>query len=82
MEIRKKAGIAECECYRTVSLMSHLTKIILRVLYCSVISQLDKRFRNNRFDSSRERNQICIYFPSQMLIEKAVEVEKDLFMCS
>ena len=28
----KKAGATKCEQYRTISLMSHLTKLIIRVL--------------------------------------------------
>ena len=30
----KKAGATKCEQYRTITLMSHLTKLIIRVLQC------------------------------------------------
>ena len=49
--IPKKAGTTECEQHRTISLMSHLTKVLLRVLMC----RMRNKIRPEQFGSVANR---------------------------
>ena len=48
--IPKKIGTTECELHRTISLLSHVTKIILRVIML--------RARNKSEQKSRKKNMV------------------------
>ena len=77
----KKPGATECELHRTISLMSHVIKIILRVLMMRArrctrpeISKVQCGFT----EDTGTRNAIFIL---RNLCERAIEVQKDLYVC-
>ena len=78
----KKPGTIECELHRTISLMSHITKIILRVILIMMrvrrctkpeISQEQCGF----VEDTGTRNAICIV---RTLCERGIEVQHDLYL--
>ena len=77
----KKPGTIECELHRTISLMSHVTKVILRVIMMRArrctkpeISQEQCGF----VEDTGTRNAIFIV---RTLCERAIEVQHDLYLC-
>ena len=75
---KKKPGTIECEHHRTISLMSHITKVILRVIMMRVrrctkpkISQEQCGF----VEDTGTRNAIFIV---RTVCERAIEVQHDL----
>ena len=77
----KKPGTADCEQHRTISLMSHLTKILLRIIMKRVKNKLSPELAKSQFgfvSDSGTRNAI---FTLQTLMERSVEVQKDLYLC-
>ena len=77
----KICGIAKCEKHRTISLMSHITKLVLNVLVnrhrarsLMEISQLQYGFMPDR----RTRNAI---FVLRRLVERSIKKQKDVFTC-
>ena len=77
----KKPGTIECEFHRTISLMSHITKVILRVIMMRArrctkpeISQEQCGF----VEDTGTRNAIFIV---RTLCERAIEVQHDLYLC-
>ena len=65
----KKPGTLECELHRTISLMSHITKVILRVIMMKPeISQEQCGFV--------KRDIHC-----RTLCERAIEVQHELYLC-
>ena len=77
----KKPGTIECELHRTISIMSHITKVILRVI-------MKRARRCTKPEISQEqcglvedtgtRNAIFIF---RTLCERAIEVQHDLYLC-
>ena len=77
----KKPGTIECELHLTISLMSHITKVILRVIMMRVrrctkpeISQEQCGF----MEDTGTRNAIFIV---RTLCERAIGVQHDLYLC-
>ena len=77
----KKAGAIECELHRTISLMSHLTKIFLWIV-------MNRTRNKTRLEIAQEQcgfvegkgiaNAIYIL---RTVIERSIEVQQDLYLC-
>ena len=77
----KKPGAVDCEQHRTISLMSHVTKIILRILLLRARSRIKPEIGKEQFgfvEDAGTRNAIYVL---RMITERAVEMQKDVFMC-
>ena len=77
----KKPGTTDCEQHRTISLMSHLTKILLRIIMKRMRNKLSPEISRSQFgfvSDSGTRNAI---FTLQTLMERSIEVQKDLYLC-
>ena len=79
--IPKVKGTAKCEKHRTISLMSHVTKLVLRVIMnrlrwrtLSEISEVQYGF----MPDGGTRNAI---FVLRRLIERMIEKQKDVYVC-
>ena len=76
----KKPGTTECKEHRTISLMSHVSKRVLRVLLNRMKQKLKSKLSDEQFGyqpGKRTRNAI---FCLRMLAEKAIEKRKDLYI--
>ena len=79
--IPKVNGTAKCEKHRTISLTSHVTILVLRVIMnrlsgrtLSEISEVQNRFMPDR----STRNAI---FVLRRLVERIIEKQKDVYVC-
>ena len=77
----KKSGTVDCKTHRTISLMSHVTKIVLRVMLSRSKSAIMDRVSDEQFGyrpGKGTRNGIlCL----RILLEKSIEKQKDLYIC-
>ena len=79
----KNSDTFECDQHRTISLMSHLTKVMLRVRV------LMNRMRNKillvisetQFGFMAYKGTKNAIFSMRNLMERAIEVQKDLYLC-
>ena len=77
----KSPGATECELHRTISLMSHLTKILLRVLMSRIRKSLKPEISRTQFGFVPDKGTRNAIFTLSMLMERCIEVQKDLFIC-
>ena len=77
----KKPGTVECEEHRTISLMSQITKIILRVLLNRARNRIKEVVSEVQYGFGAGRGTRNAIFITRMISERAIEVKKDLFMC-
>ena len=77
----KTPGATECELHRTISLMSHFTKILLRVLMLRVRKSLRPEISTKQFGFVRDKGTRNAIFTLSMLMERCIEVQKDLYLC-
>ena len=53
--IPKKPGTIDCEQHRTISLMSHITKVLLRVLLCRMRNKIQPEISEKQFGFVADR---------------------------
>ncbi|KAG1673509.1 Craniofacial development protein 2 [Nymphon striatum] len=80
--IPKTPGATECALHRTISLMSHFTKILLRVLMIRMRKSLRPEISKTQFGFVSDKGTRNAIFTLSMLMERCVEVQKDLYLCS
>ena len=77
----KSPGATECELHRTISLMSHLTKILLRVLMNRIRKSLRPEISRTQFGFVPDKGTRNAIFTLSMLMERCIEVQRDLYIC-
>ena len=77
----KKPGAIECELYRTISLMSHTTKILLHVLMNRARNKLKPEISDVQYSFVEDKSTRNAIFIICMLSERAVEMQKNLYLC-
>ena len=77
----KIPGATECELHRTISLMSHFTKVLLRVLMNRMRKSLRPEISKTQFGFVPDKGTRNAIFTLSMIIERCIEVNKDLYMC-
>ena len=76
-----KPGTTDCEQHRTISLMSHLTKVLLRVLLCRMRSKIRPEISEKQLGVVTGRGTRNATFTLNMLLERSIEVKKDIYLC-
>ena len=77
----KKPGTVECDQHRTISLMSHLTKVLLRVLMNRMRDKIMPEISETQFGFMADKGTRNAIFALRILMERAVEVQTDLYLC-
>ena len=77
----KKPGTVECSEHRTISLMSQVTKIILRVLLNRARNKIKDVVSEVQYGFGAGKGTRNAIFITRMLSERAIEVQKDLYCC-
>ena len=70
-----------CEEYRTISLMSHITTIISRILLHWARSRIKREIGVEQFGFLEDAGNRNAIFVLRMITERAVEMQSDVFVC-
>ena len=79
--VPKKSNAKECSHYRTVSLISHASKVMLKILHARLQQYVNQELPNVQagFRKGRgTRDQIANF---HLIIEKAREFQKNIYFC-
>jgi len=77
----KKPAATECELHRTISLMSHITKILLRILMMRARKRLKPEIAGEQCGFVEGKGTANAIYILRTLIERSLEVQKDLYLC-
>jgi hypothetical protein len=77
----KKPGAVECSDHRTISLMSHVTKILLKVIQERTKWKIDREISEDQFGFRPFNGTREAIFCIRQIIEKYIEVQKDIYVC-
>ncbi|GFO03036.1 endonuclease-reverse transcriptase [Plakobranchus ocellatus] len=77
----KKPGATECELHRTISLMSHITKILLRIVMLRVRNKIKPEIAEEQCGFVEGKGTTNALYILRTLIERALEVQKDVYLC-
>ena len=76
----KKAGATECELHRTISLMSHITKLMLKILMKKMKRPICEEIADIQCEFTEGKGTINAIFIMRNIIERSIEVQKDLYL--
>ena len=77
----KKPGATECELHRTISLMSHATKILLRIIMKRARNKIKPNIDVAQCGFVEIKGTVNAIFILRTIIERALEVNTDLYLC-
>ena len=77
----KKPGTTDCKAHRTISLMSHVTKIILRVILNRNKTTIREKLSDEQFGYKPGKGTRNATLCLRAIIEKCIEKQKDLYIC-
>ena len=81
IKIPKVEGTLKCEQHRTISIINHITKIILKVITERIRSRIRPEIAEEQFGfvtNSRTTNAI---FTLNRIIENAIQLQKNVYLC-
>ena len=76
----KKPGTTKCELHRTISLMSHMTKLILKILLQRVRGRTREEISEKQFGFATDKGTRNAIFTIRIISERCIEMKKDIHM--
>ena len=77
----KVNGAIECDLHRTISLMSHVTKIILRVILLRARNKVRQEISDEQYGFMKDRGIRNAIYMMRLMAERAIEMQRDLYVC-
>ena len=77
----KIPGTLDCASHRTISLMSHTLKLLLKIVLQRIRRKILPEIPETRFGFMRDRGTRNAIFVLRMIGERAIEHQQDLFLC-
>ena len=77
----KKPGATECEFHRTISLMSHVTKILLRVIMARARKVIRPEIGREQFGFVQDAGTRNAIFIIRMMSERAIQMQRNMYLC-
>ena len=77
----KKPGTLLCEEHRTISLMSHLTKVMLKVLGKRIKHKIETELNVSQFGFRSDCGTRNAVFVLKNIGQRSIEMQKDIYMC-
>ena len=78
--IPKKAGADKCEYYRTISLLSHASKILTRIIYRRIEKRIDEELGEDQFGFRKNRGTREAILALRLIMESRYKKGKDTYM--
>ena len=79
--IPKKPGAMECNKHRTISVMSQLGKIVLRIILNRIRNKIRPEIAEEQYGFVKGKGTTNAIFLLRMLSERAIEMQKDVYQC-
>ena len=79
--IPKKTGTVECQKHRTICLISQIGKVILRVIGKRMKRKIQENVDEKQYGFRKGKGTRNAIFVLRMIIERSIEVLKDLYLC-
>ena len=77
----KKHGTSDCENHRTISLMSHTLKILLKILMARLRNKIRPEISEVQFGFVADKGTTNAIFTMTMVTERCIEMQKDIYLC-
>ena len=77
----KKPGVTDCELHRTISLLSQVTKLLLRIIIMRVRNKINPEIAEEQCSFVEGKGTTNAIFILRTLIERALEIQKYVYLC-
>ena len=77
--IPRKPGTIDCDKFRTTTVMSQLTKLMLRVILNKIIKKIELEIVEEQCDFKQRIGTCNAIFISRMIAERTLEMQLDLY---
>ena len=77
----RKPRATECELHRIISLMSHRTKILLKILMMRMKNKIRPEIAKEQYGFISDKGTRNAIFILRMLIKRTIEVKHDIYLC-
>ena len=77
----KVNGATKCEKHRTISLMSHITKLVLRIVINKIRGRTLQEVSPEQYGFMPDKGTRNAIFVLKRLVERSVEKQKDVYTC-
>ena len=81
IKIPKVEGTLKCEQHRTISIINHITKIILKVITERIKSRIRPEMAKEQFGFVANSGTTNAIFTLNRIIENAIQVQKNVYLC-
>ncbi|GFN88081.1 endonuclease-reverse transcriptase [Plakobranchus ocellatus] len=78
---KKQPGATECELHRTISLMSHITEILLKIIMLRIRNKIKPEIAEEQCGFVENKGTSNAIYILRTLIERALEEQKDVYLC-
>ena len=79
--IPKKPAATECDQFRTISLMSHVTKILLRIIMARIRNKTKPEIAEEQCGFVEGKGTSNAIYILRTILERALEHQKDIYLC-
>ena len=76
--IPKKISVTECENFRTIAIMSHVIKILLKICVLRMKNEIHPEIAEEQYNFQPEKSTRNAIFFLRILSERAIEMQQDL----
>ena len=77
----RKAGSTDCEIHRTISLINHIIKVILRILMMRNRKKIRNEISEEQYGFLKDKGTRNATFLLRMIAERIIAVQKDVNIC-
>ena len=75
----KKPGATECESHRTISLMNHITKILLKIRMARMRNKITPEIAEEQYGFVKDKGTRNAIYMLRTLTERAIEIQRDIY---
>lgn len=79
--IPKKPNARRCEEYRTISLMSHILKLFLKIIHGRIFRKCEEVMADTQFGFRGGLGTRDALFAMQVLVQRCQDMNKDVYLC-
>ena len=79
--LSKVNGIIKCEKHHTISLMSHVTKLVFRIVINRIRGRTLHEIAPEQYGFMPDKGIGNAIFVLRMLVERSIEKQKDVYVC-
>ena len=78
--IPKKPGAVDCNKFRTISIISQLGKIILRIVLNRIRNKIKPEISEEQYGFVKGKGTANAIFTLRMIMERAIEMQRDVYL--